>query len=1106
MPIRNKRYLALAIGSLLAAACRETKPATPPLFELLDSARTGIAFVNAVPETPQFNIVNYLYYYNGGGVAVGDVNGDGLMDLYFSSNLGSNRLYLNRGDYRFEDVTDRAGVSGPPGWKTGVTMADVNGDGHVDIYVCAVNYLTMHGRNVLYVNNADGTFTDRTAQYGLQFEGYATQALFFDYDRDGDLDMYLLNNSTHGERTAVVDTQPSGRNARVSDRLYRNDHNHFVDVSAAAGLHGGIDYGLGVVASDFNDDGCPDLYVANDFQENDYLYVNNCNGTFRDSITTATGHTSQFSMGVDAADFNNDLRSDIIVADMLPDREDIAKTSTTAESWDLYSLRLRSGFHPQFSRNTLQLNRGSVDRRSLRFSDMAPMAGVAATDWSWAPLFADLDNDGRKDVFITSGIYRRPNDLDYIAYVGNPAVQQMLARGDSSAMLALLQRMPHVAAPNRAFRNEGGLSFRDVGGVWGLAQRGFSNGAAYVDLTNSGRFDLVVNRLDAPAAIYRNTGAGTGHFLELRLRGARANTDGIGARVTLSAGGQRQMLEQMPTRGFQSSVDPRLHFGLGAVFAVDTLAITWPGGASQTFTFVPGDRLFTLYEDSARFHTAPPRVAPVPLFVDVTARSGLTFVHRENGLVDFVREPLIPRALSAEGPALAVGDVDGDGLDDVYIGGAKWQRGALYLQQPGGTFRESAVASAAFAADSLVEDVDAAFFDANGDGRPDLYVVSGGNEFTGTDAPLQDRLYVNEGGGRFRRDTTALPVMRESGACVVVGDFTGDGRPDLFVGRRAVALRYGESPRSYLLENDGRGHFRDITDAEAPQLASAGMVTGAAWMDYDGDGKLDLVVVGDWMPVRAFHQEGGKLIDRGASAGFTDSEGWWSSVSVADVNGDGLPDLVLGNAGLNFVQRATHERPLRLYVGPFAGDSTSIPVIAAQSGDGSYPIESRDELLAAVPALQSRFPTFHSFGAARIEDVLSRKDRRRASVRNTENLATVVALNIHGGFELRPLPGEVNLAPVNAALAGDFDGDGVQDLILAGNNFGVAPVLGRQDGSYGLLLRGVRSGNFAPVEMAQSGILIDGQVRHMARVRTRNGYLIVVARNNDTVKVLRPTR
>jgi hypothetical protein len=1097
------------------AACARSEPtkeaSAPPLFEMMAPERTGVAFVNELPENAELGILNYLYYYNGGGVAAGDVDGDGLPDLYFTSNLGRDRLYRNLGGFRFEDITERAGVGGSEGWTSGVSMADVNGDGHLDIYVSAVSHLTMHGRNVLYVNDGDGTFTDRTREYGLEHVGYSTQAAFLDYDRDGDLDVYLLNHSTHTERSISPRPRRDVRHPRAGDRLFRNDGARFTDVSDAAGIYGGVEgYGLGVVASDLNADGCPDLYVANDFQENDFLYYNDCDGTFTESIAAATGHTSRFSMGVDAADVDNDGRADLVVLDMLPEREEILKTSANAESFNVHELRLRAGYHPQYARNTLQLNRGGGV-----FSDVAYLAGVHATDWSWAPLLADLDNDGRKDLFITNGIYRRPNDLDYINYVGNEAVQASLANGIGDADLSLLERMPQIPLPNHAFRNDGGLRFTDVAAAWGLAHPGFSNGAAYADLDNDGALDLVVSRINAPAAIYRNRARELTrhHFLTVALRGEGANTAGIGARVEIWHDGAMQMLEQSPTRGFQSAVDPRLHFGLGASTRIDSLVVGWPDGRRQALADVAVDRVLTLSQSDAVPVTSSrsargarpsaERRAP-SLLADVTAAVALPFEHRENTFYDYNREPLVPHLLSREGPALATGDVNGDGLDDIYIGGAKWQAGRLLVQRADGSFRPAS--DRAFRADSLHEDVDAAFFDADGDRDLDLYVVSGGNEFWGEHEALRDRLYLNDGRGDFRRAADALPDAFENGACVAPGDFDGDGDMDLFVGSRVVARGYGLTPRSYLLENDGRGRFSDVTRARAPGLDSAGMVTAAAWIDPDRDGRLDLVVVGEWMPVRVFGQgTDGRLTDRTGASGLAGTNGWWNSVTAADLNGDGREDLVLGNLGLNSYLRASREEPARLHVHDFFGNGVVEQILTFYKHGVSYPIAGRDEFVRLMPQLRSRYTSYAAFGASRVEDILPPDELRRAAVREAYVFASSVALaRADGTFELRPLPTEAQLAPIHAALAEDVDGDGRTDLIVAGNQFGVPPLRGRYDASRGLLLRGAGDGRLEPVDIERSGLSIEGEVRGLALLRHASGErLIVVARNDGGMMVLR---
>jgi enediyne biosynthesis protein E4 len=1104
-------------GTLALCACtaeqRSGSSASEPLFELLSPKSTGVSFANQLPEKPDFNILNYLYYFNGGGVAVGDVDGDGLQDLYFTSNLGPNKLYRNKGNYQFEDITDKAGVADADGWKTGVTMADVNGDGHVDIYVSGVDYLTMHGRNVLYINNGNATFTDRTKEYGLEFVGYASQALFFDYDRDGDLDMYLLNHSTHHEREIGTHGQRDVRNPRAGDRLYRNDGNRFTDVSESAGVaEKGVDgYGLGVVASDVNGDGCPDLYVANDFQGDDYLYINNCNGTFTESLAQSIGHTSRFSMGVDAADFNNDGRPDLMVLDMLPDREDILKSSANAESFNIYNMRLEAGYHPQFARNTLQLNRGA-----RRFSDVGYLAGVFATDWSWSPLFADLDNDGLKDLFITNGIYRRPNDLDYISYISSDVVQHSLAQGTNEENISLLRKMPRVPLPNYTYHNNGNLTFTNVAEAWGLAQPGFSNGAAYVDLNNSGELDLVVNNINAPASIYRNRAReiNGNSYLTVALRGSGANTAGFGTKVIVKDKGATQLLEQAPTRGFLSSVDSRLHFGFAKSTQIDSLIVIWPDRRFQVLTNVPVNRTLVVSQADASgkydyklgsASKAPPTSPQSGLFSDVTAKLGVDFKHKEFLFFDYNREPLMPHLLSIEGPALAVADVNGDGLDDIYVGGGKWQAGKLFLQQRDGTFRGSS--QTAFAADSISEDVDAAFFDANGDGHPDLFVVSGGNEFWGNAEQLRDRLYMNDGRGNFSRAANALPDFFENGSSVAVVDFNNDGHPDLFVGSRVVSRSYGLIPKSHLLQNDGTGRFADVTLEKAPGLSEAGMVSSAAWLDYDHDGKLDLVVVGEWMPVRVFHQENGKFVDRTKEAGLSDTNGWWNSVQAVDLRGNGRPDLVLGNLGLNSYLRASRTEPARLYVGDFShsGGGNVEQILTFYKNGVSYPVAGRDELVRKIPSLRSKYPSYASFGASRIEDIFPAKDLKSAQVREAYTFASSIARNNgNGTFTLEQMPVEAQFAPIYASLAGDFDGDGRTDLLVGGNFYGVTPVFGRYDASYGLMMRGSADGRLNPVDMEQSNLVIEGQVRDIKLLRGPKGErLIAVARNNDKLEILR---
>lgn len=1133
------RFVYFVAFTLALAGCE-----SDTLFRAVPADESGVRFVNAVADSAEFNIINYLYFYDGGGVAVGDVSGDGLPDLYFTANQGPNRLFINQGNLRFEDVTDSAGVEGDADWTTGAAMADVDGDGRLDMYVSAASgFEGRRGRNQLFMNRGDGTFVDRAAAYGVDFEGYSTQAAFSDFDADGDLDLFLLNHSRHQEDTHQSSALRNERHAMAGDRLYRNDGDRFTDVSEAAGIYGGpTGYGLGVVTSDLNGDGCSDIYVANDFHEHDYLYWNNCDGTFTEGMKAAAPHNSRSSMGVDAADVNNDGLPDVVVLDMLPDREDILKTSASIEEHSIYRMKVELGYHHQVTRNTLLLNRGEG-----RFSDVGLLAGIEATDWSWAALLADFDNDGWKDLFVSNGIWRRPNDEDYIAAVSAPMMQRTL-EDISTEDLAILNSMPHVRIANVAFRNLGGLRFEKATAKWGLDDPLFSNGAAYADLDNDGDLDLVVNNVNDPASIFENTGTG-GRSLGIRLIGDDRNTFGIGARVYVMAGGRMQLQELLTTRGFQSSVDPRLVFGLADADMIDTLVVIWPDRRVQRFTDVAADQYLVIQQadavrepgesggsvgsddasgDAARNDdTSGVRedVAAGELVREDDASGAVGFALRGNGrgrqtrpfrpshftaeylhvedaFDDLRREPLIPRMVSTEGPALAAGDVDGDGLDDLFVGGSKGFASAILLQQPSGAFTHSALTEATFAADSLSEDVDAALFDADGDGDLDLYVVTAGNEWPGEHENLLDRLYINDG-GRMQRANEALPPMHGHGSVVRPADFDGDGDLDVFVGGRVVAGEYGHSPRSYLLQNDG-GRFTDVTDRMAGAIRHAGMVTDGAWSDVNTDGALDLVIVGEWIAPQIFRQSEGRFLR--IDGGFEGMEGWWTAVHAADVNGDERPDLVLGNHGLNSRLRAGADTPVRLYISDFDADGERERALTSFRNGISYPWATREDLLAAFPSLARMYPTYASYGASTIDEIFSERILRDAEVLDAHALASVVAINQGDGtFDAVELPLLAQISPIRTIVSRDFDGDGHLDVVVAGNFFGVTPAQGRYDASYGTFLRGDGDGGFTAVEPSKSGLWLHGEIRKLEFVRSAGGPLLVAGRNADSLQFVNVT-
>ena len=1074
------------------------------LFTRLPSSATGVRFENRLAPTSAFNVFTYRNYLNGGGAAVGDLTGDGLPEIVLTANEGGPTLYLNQGKFAFRDITSASGLATTKGsWTTGVALADVDGDGRLDIYLSKAGAGDAASRaNELWINqgpDASGIprFREMAQQYGVADEGYTTQAAFLDYDGDGDLDLFVLNNSPRPANSFNLRNTRMERSEYGGAKLYRNDGGHFTDVSVAAGIRSPeMAFGLGIAVADVNGDGRPDIYVSNDFFERDYLYVNEGNGTFSEALDRQMPVISYFSMGLDVADVDNDGWPDVYTTDMLPEDEVRLKTTTQFEDWDAYQTKVRNGFHHQSMRNMLQRN-----NRDGTFSDIGQLAGVSRTDWSWSALIADLDLDGRKDIFVTNGIAKDLTSQDFVAYLGSEQTMRAVTNnGRSRADFAkLLGAMTATPLSNYSFHNTSGIRFTNEAKSWGLDTPSFSSGAAYGDLDGDGALDLVVNNIDQEAFVYRNNARAlhpANHFLRVRLAGGAKNRFGVGARVTLYAGDDLFMQDESPVRGFQSSVDYVLGFGLGAHATVDSLRVRWPDGRVSALRAVATNALVTVRQDSATV-TPPARIAPVstPL-TDVTARSALDFVHHENDFVDFNREELIPKMLSTEGPIVAVGDVNGDGLDDAYIGGAKEQAGRLFLQRRDGTFAASD--TSVFVPDAISEDVGAVFFDANGDGRPDLYVVSGGNEYSDGAPALQDRLYLNDGRGHLRKSLDALPAETSSGSRVVAADYDGDGAVDLFVGGRVEPWRYGVHPRSLLLKNDGRGHFRNVTAQLAPELERVGMVTDAVWRDVDGDRRLDLVVVGEWMPITIFRNMGGGRLQKIAVPGLEKSNGWWNRIIAGDFTGHGRVDFVVGNLGENGRLQASAREPVTMYVKDFDDNGSFEQILATYSGGKSYPMTLRDDLLRTLPAMRQRFPTYKSYAGKTVEEIFTPAELSGARVERAYTFATSLVRNDGGGhFTLVPLPDEAQLAPVYGLLASDVDRDGHTDLLMAGNFDGFRPEIGRMAASFGLLLRGTGSGTFTPVRAPESGFMVPGQSRDIQRLRTASGELYIVSRNND---------
>ena len=1099
------RVLITTIGMLVLLGC-STKP--EPLFKLLSPRETGVTFANTIATDDSENVQTDVYIYNGAGVAVGDINNDGLPDIFFSGNQVSSRLYLNKGNMRFEDVTERAGVK-TNRWCTGATMVDINGDGLLDIYVSVAGSERSKGKdraNLLFINNGDGTFTEEAEKYGIADTGFTTQAVFLDYDGDGYLDLFLLNNSPQDFARGAADQHPLGVKSESPggwNTLYHNNGNGtFTDVSAKAGILRQVGYGLGVVVSDFNRDGRPDIYVSSDVAPNDQLYINNGDGTFTDHRGDWIKHASFAGMGVDAADINNDGWPDIVQMDMLPAAlEQRKRMSGYLTPGGRTELRQR-GFRDDYDQNSLQLSSGVMPDGNITFSEIGQLAGIAATDWSWSALFADLDNDGRKDIIATNGYPKAPNDLDYQA-----AALGARRANDVAMARRELRKLRSYRVHNYVFKNNGDLTFTDESKNWGMDQSSFSYGAAYVDLNNDGRLDLVVNNIDDPAFIYENVKPkdDSTHYLTVQLVGDPPNRFGIGASLTLTAGGQRQYIYHSPYHGYMSTMDTREHFGLGRATTVDTLDVVWPDGRSQVLTGLAVDRMVTLKQVSGvrcqvsgcdRWH-----LTPDTRHLLFQPSHALQYRQPPATTLDFDIQPLLPYELSQQGPPIAVADVNGDGLDDVFIGGGAGVPGRLFLQRKDGSFVES-TRGQPWAADKDYDDWGALFFDANGDGKPDLYVASCGYEHAPVARLLQDRLYINQGNGRFVRDTAALPEMLTCTSAIAAGDFNSDGKLDLFVGGRLMPRDYPYPTRSYILRNDG-GHFTDVTAQVAPELAQPfGMVTAAVWVDFDGDGKLDLVTAGEWMPLEFFHNEGSQFRNVTASVGIGQTRGWWWSLAVGDFNHDGKPDLIAGNQGLNFYYTTSPRSRLGIYGGDLTGTHTPDIVLTQDSAGKEVPWFGRARLGPSIYPAAVRFPTYEGFANASVQDLFGATQLQHAVHYETDTFASLYLQNNgNGTFTATPLPNFAQISPIRGIVVKDVDGDGNLDAIVAGNLFATEPNTTPADAGNGLWLRGDGRGHFTPVPPLESGFLAPRNVAGLALVRTAGaGSAVLVANTADSLQ------